>query len=48
MGAIAILFMYAIIIGVISVVAYFVIKKAVKDALKEYNNEKIEKGENKQ
>lgn len=40
MGAIAMLFMYAIIIGVIAVVAYFVIKKAVKDALKEYNNEK--------
>ena len=32
--------MYAIVIGVISVVAYFVIKMAVKDALKEYNNEK--------
>lgn len=41
MGAIAILFMYAIIIGIISIIAYFVIKKAVKDALKEYNNEKI-------
>ena len=40
MGAIANLFMYAIIIGVIAVVAYFVIKKAVKDALKEYNDEK--------
>lgn len=40
MGAIATLFMYAIIIGVISVVSYFVIKKAVKDALKEYDNEK--------
>ena len=40
MGTLAILFMYAIIIGVISVVAYFVIKKAVKDALKEYDNEK--------
>lgn len=43
MGAIATLFMYAIVIGVISVVAYFVIKMAVKDALKEYNNEKINK-----
>ena len=43
MGTIAILFMYAIIIGVIAFVAYFVIKKAVKDALKEYNNEKINK-----
>lgn len=41
MGAIAILFMYTIIIGIISIIAYFVIKKAVKDALKEYNNEKI-------
>lgn len=40
MGAIATLFMYAIIIGVISVVSYFVIKKAVKNALKEYDNEK--------
>ena len=43
MGAIATLFMYAIVIAVISVVAYFVIKMAVKDALKEYNNEKINK-----
>lgn len=40
MGGLAILFMYAIVIGIISVIAYFVIKKAVKDALKEYNNEK--------
>lgn len=40
MGAIATLFMYVIVIGVISVVAYFVIKMAVKDALKEYNNKK--------
>ena len=40
MGGLAILFMYAIVIGVVSVIAYFVIKKAVKDALKEYNNEK--------
>ena len=38
-----VLLMYAIVIGVISVVAYFVIKMAVKDALKEYNNEKINK-----
>ena len=43
MGAIATLFMYVIVIGIISVVAYFVIKMAVKDALKEYNNEKISK-----
>ena len=40
MGAIATLFMYAIVIAVISVVAYFIIKIAVKDALKEYENEK--------
>lgn len=40
MGGLAILFMYAIVIGAVSVIAYFVIKKAVKDALKEYNNEK--------
>ena len=40
METIAVLFIYAIVIGVISVVAYFVIKKAVKDALKEYDNEK--------
>ncbi|MGN1299060.1 MAG: hypothetical protein ACI4UE_03660 [Candidatus Scatovivens sp.] len=39
MGAIATLFMYAIIIGVFSVIAYFVIKTAVKAALKEYNKE---------
>lgn len=41
MGAIATLFMYAIIIAVVSVIAYFVIKMAVKNALKEYNNEKM-------
>ena len=40
MGTLAILFMYAIMIGVVSVALYFVIKMAVKDALKEYNNEK--------
>lgn len=39
MGALAQLFMYAIIIGVISVVAYFVIKKAVKDAINESKRE---------
>ncbi len=39
MGSIAALFMYLMIIGFIAVVAYFVIKKAIKDALKEYNNE---------
>ena len=56
MGTIASLVLYAIIIGVISVIAYFVLAKplsfsttviayfviqmAVKNALKEYNNEK--------
>lgn len=40
MQAIITLAMYAIAIGIISVVAYFVIKMAVKNALKEYNNEK--------
>lgn len=39
MGSVALLFMYLIIVGFIGVVAYFVIKKAIKDALKEYNNE---------
>lgn len=41
MGAVAILFMYDIIIAVVSVIAYFIIKMAVKNALKEYNNEKM-------
>lgn len=41
MGALAMLFMYAVIGGIISVVAYFVIKSAVKAALKEYEEEKI-------
>ncbi|MGN0178649.1 MAG: hypothetical protein ACI4DY_04305 [Monoglobaceae bacterium] len=40
MGSLAILFMYAIVLGIISVVAYFVIKLAVKAALKEYEEEK--------
>ena len=40
MGTVAVLLEYAIIIGVISLVAYFVIKKAVKDALIEFNNNK--------
>ncbi|MGN1311265.1 MAG: hypothetical protein ACI4VP_06245 [Clostridia bacterium] len=43
MVAIATLFMYAIVIAVISIVAYFVIKMAVKNALKEYDNEKNNK-----
>ena len=42
MDAAVALFMYAGIIAVIFVVAYFVIKKAIKDALREY---KIENGE---
>lgn len=41
MGALAVLFMYAIIGGIISVVAYYVIKLAVKSALKEFEEEKI-------
>ena len=41
MGSIAIILMYAFMIGVISIVLYFVIKKAIKDALKEYKEEKI-------
>ena len=40
MGAIAMLFMYALIGGIISVVAYLVIKLAVTAALKEYTEEK--------
>ena len=40
MGVVVSLFMYAIVIGVISVVLYYVIKLAVKNALKEYNNKK--------
>lgn len=38
MEAVVSLFMYAIVIGVISVVLYCVIKLAVKNALEEYNN----------
>ena len=40
MGMLAIIIMYAVIIGVISIVAYFVIKSAVKVALKEFEEEK--------
>ena len=43
MGAAAILIMYAIILAVVSTVAYFVIKLAVKAALKEYFGEKERK-----
>jgi hypothetical protein len=40
MGIIGPVLIYLLIIGVVSIVAYFVIKKAIKDALKEYNKEK--------
>lgn len=40
MGTIATMIMYAAIIGVISAVGYFVIKSAVKAALKEFEEEK--------
>ena len=40
MGTIATMIMYATIIGVISAVGYFVIKSAVKAALKEVEEEK--------
>lgn len=43
MGALSIIFMYGAIIGVISVVAYFVIKSAVKAALREFEQEKSQK-----
>jgi len=33
------LFMYAVIVALLFAVAYFVIKEAVKDALREYKNE---------
>ena len=39
MGVAIALFMYAGIIAVIFVVAYFVIKKAIKDALREHRSE---------
>lgn len=39
MGTLALIIMYAVIIGVISVGAYFVIKSAVKAALKEFEEE---------
>ena len=40
MEALAIIIMYAAIIGVISAVCYFVIKSAVNAALKEFEEEK--------
>ncbi len=39
MGSISALLVYLLRIGLIAVVAYFVIKKAIKDALKEHHNE---------
>lgn len=42
MMALAILLEYILIFGIISAVAYFVIKKAVKDALSEHEKEKKE------
>ena len=39
MGSISALFVYLLRIGFIAIVAYFVIKKAIKDALKELHNE---------
>lgn len=40
MKAIVALLMYAAVIAVAAVVAYFVIKKAVKDALSEWHRDK--------
>ena len=40
MGFIAPVLIYLLIIGIVSLVAYFVIKKAIKDALKEYSKGK--------
>ncbi len=40
MSTLAIIIMYAAIIGVISAVGYFVIKSSVKTALKEIEEEK--------
>lgn len=40
MGSILELFMYLIIIAFIAVIAYFIIKETIKNAVKEYNNEK--------
>ena len=40
MGTLALIAMYAVILGVISIVAYFVIKSAVKAALKEFEEGK--------
>lgn len=40
MSSLAVLLLYAVIIGGISAIAYFVIKAAVKNALREYESEK--------
>ncbi|MDD6276283.1 MAG: hypothetical protein PUB20_05630 [Clostridia bacterium] len=41
MELIAILLKYGLIIAVLSVIAYFVVKKAVKDAFNEDENDRI-------
>ena len=46
MGALATIIMYGAIIGVISVVTYFVIKSAVKAALREFEQEKSQQKDN--
>lgn len=43
MGVLATIIMYGAIIGVISVVAYFVIKFAIKAALREFEQEKSQR-----
>lgn len=40
MSVIIVFMMYAVIIAIVAAVAYLVIKKAVKDALCEYDREK--------
>lgn len=40
MEAVMILCMYALVIATIAMVAYFVIKRAIKDALREWEEEK--------
>ena len=47
MGRLAILFMYLMIIGIISIIAYFVIKKAIKENRK-YKNKYFKKFKNKE
>ena len=43
MGSLAIIIVYGATIGVISAVAYFVIKSAVKAALREFEQEKSQR-----